>query len=230
MAAPRLFFVSQVASYADGPAGVHGVLGQAATAMVELAGRHGLDPVVVADVASLAPADLEEGGVLGLFTIGETPWSDAQRRTLVASLRSGALGVLAVHSATDASHGWDDYLALVGARFDGHPWTETVELAVDTTHPATAHLPATWRWRDEVYLFKDLRPDARVLIEVADGQLDMTAPGARRPECGFPLAWCFTEGGGRVFYSALGHFPDAWEQPAYLRHLDGALDWILARP
>jgi len=223
-----LTVVTHVAPYLDGPAGVHGVLGQAATALVELAGRHGLDPVVVADVADLSADNIVAGGVLALFTIGETPWTPAQREALLASVRGGAMAVLGVHSATDACHGWDEYGALVGARFDGHPWTETVDLVVDTGHPATAHLPATWRWHDEVYLFRDLRPDARVLVRVAEGQLDMGVDGARTPECGFPLAWCFDEGEGHAFYSALGHFPHAWEQPTYLRHLDGALGWLLA--
>jgi len=228
MSARRLFFTTHVAPYADGPAGVHGVLGQATTAMVELAGRHGLEAMVAPDVAALDPDALAEGGVLGLFTIGETPWSDAQRAALLGAVRSGALAVLGVHSATDACYGWPEYGRLVGARFDGHPWTETVELEVDVDHPATGHLARRWRWRDEVYLFRDLRPDARVLVSVARGQLDMTRPGARTPECGFPLAWCFMEGRGRCFYSALGHFPDAWEQPEYLRTLDGALSWLLA--
>jgi uncharacterized protein len=78
-----------------------------------------------------------------------------------------------------------------------------------------------------VSLFRDLRPDARVLLQLAPGQLDMSAPGARTPACGFPLAWCFSEGGGRVCYTALGHFPSAWESPTYLRHLAGGLSWIL---
>ena len=62
---------------------------------------------------------------------------------------------------------------------------------------------------------------------MADDQLDMSVCGARRPSIGFPLAWCFTEGKGRVFYTALGHFPAAWETPAYLRHLQGGLAWVL---
>ncbi|HXX89267.1 MAG TPA: ThuA domain-containing protein [Acidimicrobiales bacterium] len=222
-----LYAVTQVAPYGDGPAGVHGVLGQAATALTQLARRRGLEPVVVEDVADLPAVVLEHGGVLALFTIGETPWDESQRQAISSSVRAGRLGLLGVHSATDACYGWPDYGVLLGARFDGHPWTERVALTVDTGHPATAHLPARWTWRDEIYLFRDLRPDARVLVSVAEGQLDMTVPGARRPGHGFPLAWCFAEGAGRVFYSALGHFPDAWEQPAYLRHLDGALGWLL---
>jgi uncharacterized protein len=225
---PPLFIVTHVAPYADGPAGVHGVLGQAAVALAELAELAGLEPVVVDDPAALEAAELEGGGVLGLFTIGETPWSADQRRAMLEALRSGRLGVVAVHSATDSCGSWPEYENLVGARFDGHPWTADFEIEVaDTSHPATAHLPPRWPWKDEVYLFRSLRGDARVLLQVAEGQLDMTVPQARTPECGFPLAWCFTEGAGRVFYTSLGHFSHAWEQPTYLRHVAGGLSWVL---
>ncbi len=69
--------------------------------------------------------------------------------------------------------------------------------------------------------------DAQVLLRVRDGELDLTAPGAHPPSFGYPLAWCFTEGAGRVFSTSLGHFPHAWETPAYLQHLVGGLGWAL---
>ena len=231
MAPTPLFVVTNVAPYADGPAGVHGVLWQASTALSEIGALAGLDPVVVTDPADLPAQRLAAGGVLGLFTIGETPWSADQRGAVVESVRQGRLSVLAVHSATDACHGWPEYGDLVGARFDGHPWTAEFPVdVVDRDHPATAHLPEVWRWRDEVYLFRALRPDARVLLRVAEGSLDMDVPGARVPECGMPLAWCFTEGRGRAFYTSLGHFPHAWETPQYLRHVAGGLAWLLHGP
>jgi hypothetical protein len=37
----RLLFVTQVAPYADGPAGVHGVLDQAAVGVAQVGERHG---------------------------------------------------------------------------------------------------------------------------------------------------------------------------------------------
>jgi uncharacterized protein len=231
MSTTPMFVVTQVAPYRDGPAGVHGVLIQAATALSELAGMAGLEPVVVTDVASVSPDLFEKGGVLALFTIGETPFSAAQRAAIATSWRSGALGVLGVHSAADACHTWEDYGEVVGARFDGHPWTQSFEIdVVDTDHPSTTHLGATWSWHDEVYLFSDLRPDARILLALADGQLDMSVPGARVPDCGFPLAWCHTDTSARSFYTALGHFPGAWETPAYLRHLAGGLAWLRETP
>ena len=223
-----LLFVTQVAPYLDGPAGVHGVLDQAAVGVAEVAELHGMHARRIDDVRTIDEGALESARALALFTIGETPWSSAQRAAILERVRSGALAVLAIHSATDSCYGWDEYGALVGARFDGHPWTQEVALeVVEPDHPATRHLDAAWRWTDEVYQFRDLRSDARVLLRVPDAQLDLGAQGAKRPDFGFPLAWCFAEGGGRVSSTSLGHFPGAWESPAYLRHLAGSLAWAL---
>jgi len=225
-----LLFVTQVAPYRDGPAGVHGVLDQAATGLTEIAELAGLGARRVDDVRELEVSDLADAHAVALFTIGETPWNTGQRAALLDGVRAGRLAVVAIHSATDSCYGWDEYGQLVGARFDGHPWTQEVLLdVVDGGHPATAHLGRTWRWRDEVYQFRDLRPDARVLLRVPEPQLDLNVTGAKRPPFGFPLSWCFAEGQGRVFSTSLGHFPSAWESPAYLRHVAGGLAWALGR-
>jgi uncharacterized protein len=222
-----MLIVTQVAPYADGPAGVHGVLGQAITALAQLAQSAGLSPVVVDDVRDLSPLQLRGPGVLALFTIGETPFTAAQREAVIESWQAGRLRVLGVHSATDACHGWPEYGSLIGARFDGHPWTQEFTIdVVDPGHPATAHLGPTWEWRDEIYLFRSLHPGARVLLRLADGQVDLSAPGGRVPKTGFPLAWCHGDEGGRTFYTALGHFPQAWESTVFLRHLAGGLAWL----
>jgi type 1 glutamine amidotransferase len=224
----RLLFVTQVAPYTDGPAGVHGVLDQASTAVAQLAELQGLGARRVHDVRAIGVNAIEDARVLALFTIGETPWSAEQRKTIERRVRAGALHVVAIHSATDSCYEWDDYRMFVGARFDGHPWTQTFTADVlEPTHPACAHLGDAWTWRDEVYQFRDLRPDAQVLLRVRDGELDADAPGARATEFGYPLAWCFQEGAGRVFATSLGHFPSAWESPTYLRHLHGGLRWVL---
>jgi type 1 glutamine amidotransferase len=224
-----LLFVTQVAPYASGPAGVHGVLDQAATGVAQVAEINRFRAQRVDDVRDLDPQTIDEARALVLFTIGETPWSAAQRARILEIVRAGSLAIVAIHSATDACYEWTDYGRLVGARFDGHPWTQTVTLDVlDPSHPATGHLGDSWRWHDEVYQFRDLRPDARVLLRVRDGELDLGARGASPPEFGYPLSWCFTEGLGRVFSTSLGHFPAAWESPAYLQHLSGGLAWATA--
>ena len=226
--ADQLLYVTQVAPYRDGPAGAHGVLEQSATAMAELADHAGLQFARCTDVRELSADALAAARVVALFTIGETPWSESQRAALVDGVRAGRIAIVAVHSATDSCYGWDDYGRLVGARFNGHPWTQAFTLDVlEPQHPALRHLDSTWAWRDEVYQFRDLRPDARVLLRVPDEQLDLTVSGAERPAFGFPLSWCFHEGEGRVFSTTLGHFPAACESVDYLRHLAGGLAWAL---
>jgi type 1 glutamine amidotransferase len=223
-----MLIVTQVAPYVDGPAGVHGVLGQAATGLSELADLAGLSPIVVTDVRDVSPDALAAARVLALFTIGETPWSEEQKKAAFDSWCSGGLRILGVHSATDANHDWPEYGSMLGARFDGHPWTQDFVIdVVDADHPATAHLETHWHWHDEVYLFADLRADARVLLRLADDQVDLSVPEGRVPSCGFPLAWSVEDGAARTFYSALGHFPGAWETPGYLRHLAGGLAWLV---
>jgi uncharacterized protein len=245
VAAPTLLYVTQVAPYRDGPAGVHGVLDQSATAVAQLADTAGLAFHRVADVRTLGSSELAAARIVVLFTIGETPWSPDQRAVLLQGLRSGRTSILAVHSATDACYAWDDYGTLVGARFDGHPWTQWCTLDVlKPSHPAVSHLGPTWRWHDEVYQFRDLRPDAQVLLSARGVELGAGPDTAvtTDPESGadghadasndlavgraHPLSWCFTEGAGRVFSTSLGHFPHAWESQDYLRHLAGGLEWL----
>ena len=224
----QLLFVTQAAPYASGPAGVHGVLGQAERALAQLAASHGLSCSAVSDVRRLDQSALQDARVLALFTIGETPWTAHQRAAILSHLRGGDLGVVAIHAATDSCYGWPEYGSIVGARFDGHPWTQTVTLDVcEPDHPACSMLGAEWQWHDEVYQFRDLRPDARVLLRVRDGELDLGAKGAAPPPFGYPLSWCFNEGDGRVFSTSLGHFPAAWESPTYLGHLSGGIAWVL---
>lgn len=224
----RLLYVTQVAPYLDGPAGAHGVLEQSATAMAELADHAGLRFERCTDVRALGPGTLDATRVVALFTIGETPWSPEQRAALLDGLVDGRLSIVAVHSATDSCYSWGDYAHLVGARFNGHPWTQSFALdVIEPEHPALCHLGRKWHWHDEVYQFRDLRPDARILLRVPDDELDLTVADAQRPDFGFPLSWCFTEGAGRVFSTTLGHFPAACESVDYLRHLAGGLAWAL---
>jgi len=180
-------------------------------------------------VSLITKQQLDDAQVLALFTIGETPWSGVQKEVILDRIRSGMMGFLPMHAASDACYTWPEYGQLVGARFDGHPWTQefTVEV-IDATHPATRHLDARWRVTDEVYLFRELRGDCHVLLRALGSDLDMNAKSARVPEIGIPLAWCFREGRGRIFYTALGHFSALYENPTFLGHVYGGLEWILS--
>jgi uncharacterized protein len=235
--ADRLLFVTQVAPYSPsapyhtalGLAGAHGVLPQAWMAFRQIADVVGLAPQLVEDVRELDHDAVAQARAVVLFTIGETPWSEAQRAELVDGVRAGRLALVVVHSGLDACLEWPEYGHLAGARFEGHPYTGPFEAEVVVAdHPATAHLGATWSVVDELYTFRQLRPDAEVLVRVPPGGVDLSATDVVAPATGFPIAWCTTEGRGRVFTTALGHFPTAWESNAFLAHVAGGLMWALS--
>src|SRR5207344_424551 len=76
-------------------------------------------------------------------------------------------GFVGIHSATDTEYDWGWYGRLVGAYFNGHPRPQEAVLKVlDSTNPATAHLPAEWKRTDEWYNFKKLNKDVKVLLSI----------------------------------------------------------------
>jgi type 1 glutamine amidotransferase len=219
--------VTQCAPYADGRlSGIHGSRHQAVTAFAQIARTRSWSAAQVDNVAALSDVDLEAARVLALYTIGEVPWTPAQRALIVERVRAGDLAILGVHSATDANHTWDDYGAVMGARFAGHPVSAALPLTVtEADHPATRHLGGNWALHDELYLFDGVQPDAEVLLRIEDAAVEELAPGTQRPSAGYPIAWCRREGAGRVFYTALGHFLLAWEHPDYMQHVAGGFAW-----
>ena len=42
-----------------------------------------------------------------------------------------------------------------------------------------------------------------------------------------PVAWCHDVGGGRSFYTALGHTKQCYDDPLFLEHLAGGVAWAL---
>ena len=219
-----LLYVSDVSPYRagrDAPAmaGVHQSLGSAATALEEIAGLCGLGFRHAQRVPDIGLEDLERARLLALFTIGETPWRQGQRDVIERRASSGALGIVGLHSATDAAYQWPAMGSLLGGRFNGHPITGDLPITVvDRSHPATAHLPSPWVFRDELYLFRELVPDARLLLAVEFGGSEVGT---------LPIAWCVERPPVRTFYTALGHFVAAYENADYLGHVLGGIRWVL---
>jgi type 1 glutamine amidotransferase len=136
---------------------------------------------------------------------------------------------LGAHSASDTYHDAPDYGAMLGAEFETHGDETTVDLRVeDPSHPAGAPLPNPFRIFDEIYEFRtNPRGRANILLSL-DRHPNDGHPTAGQPG-DFPLAWSHTYGAGRVFYTALGHRDDVWNDRRFQQHLLGAVRWALAQ-
>jgi type 1 glutamine amidotransferase len=202
---------------------VHGSIPDAVAFFRELGRRSPRYDVVhlTGGAARLTRARLRgAAGVVFANTSGELPLPD--RRALVLFVRSGG-ALVGTHSATDTFHSWPGWRRLLGAKFQRHgtPATGRVVLE-DRRHPATRRLPGAFRIHEEFYEFTSSpRPRAHVLL-----RLDPRSIGDElRPDV--PLAWTRRFGRGRVFYDALGHFPETWSDSRHRRLVAGGLRWAL---
>ena len=134
---------------------------------------------------------------------------------------------IGVHAATDTYHNQPAYIAMIGGQFQTHGAQCQVQAIVgDPKHPAVSMLPNPWAITDEIYLFKNNdRSNVRALLYL-DRHPNDGAPNANEPG-DYLLAWNRMQGKGRVFYTALGHRKDVWENPLYQQHLLGGIRWAL---
>ncbi|MFD8011561.1 ThuA domain-containing protein [Streptomyces sp. NPDC058955] len=202
----------------------HESIPDGAAALAALAAGRGLTAEATEDPAAFTTAGLAGRALVVLLSTTGTVLTPEGRTALEAYLRGGG-ALLAVHAAANAEPDWPFYGELLGTRFAGHPPLQPGAVLVeDADHPACAPLPARWEWTDEWYEYTS-HPRAagvRVLLRADESAYRGGTLGDDHP-----IAWCRTVDAGRFLFTALGHAPEAYRDPAFRAHLDGALTWLL---
>jgi len=226
-ALPRVLFLTHSAGF------MHDVvrrekpeqLAFAEARMVEFSkGRFEVD--CTQDCARIKAAELARFDAVMFYTTGELPIPDAQRKEFIDWLKSGKAFV-GVHCATDTLYQYEPYQMIIGGAFDGHPWHEKVRVTCeDTQHPATAHLGKSFEIVDEIYQFRNFeRKPLSVLLSLDTSSIDVTK--GKRADKDYVLSWTRKVEKGRLFYTALGHRPEVWQDERFQKHLLGGLDWSI---
>jgi type 1 glutamine amidotransferase len=157
----------------------------------------------------------------------ETEWFVGAKREALQRFLADGKGVVGLHAAGDSHYHWGWYGQMIGGYFERHPkgTPKATVTVVDANHPATAKLPKTLERVDEWYYYKDFDPTVHVLITVdpatiGDGEADVNPN---------PVVWYPTFGGGRVFYSGLGHTAENYREPYMIDLLTGALAYAVGQ-
>lgn len=153
-------------------------------------------------------------GVVFANTTGSLPIADL---TAFLSWVAAGNAFIGIHSASDTYHDSPAYLAMLGGEFVTHGAIVEAEVRVDdASHPSVAHLAPSFRIADEFYRFRLGAEPRRTLLSLAGDPRD----GAAAPAGGAqPLAWQKEYSSGRVFYTALGHRQELWQDSRYRRHI-----------
>lgn len=224
---PKVLFLSHSAGF------VHPVVKRPTSETLALAeerlrdlgkGKYAVTPSQ--DAASLTPEMLADYGAVVFMTTGEIPLPQATRDALFRRLRAGG-GLVGIHCATDTYYKVSTWADMIGGVFAGHPWTQRVRLRVEQpTHSIAAPFASNPEIDEEIYQFKNFRRaplDVVLSLDLAS----VDAAKGQRTDGDYALAWTRAWGAGRVFYTALGHGPSAWNDPRFLAHLENGIDWAL---
>lgn len=191
------------------------------------------------DAIVFNPATLAQYRVIVfLQASGEFFDNELQLDALKQFVRAGG-GIVGVHCASTGLPSSEWYGRLIGGQFTDHPEPQTATVVVeDPGHPILSRGTALassragqslsghgmeFKWHDEWYNFKT-NPRAHdglhVLLTVKEASYGGGHMGADHP-----IAWCHEFEGGRVFYTALGHFDEAYQDLSFMGQMINAIIW-----
>ena len=183
--------------------------------------------------AGLAPYD----AVVFLSTTGDV--LDAAQETAFERFIAAGKGYVGVHAAADTEYDWPFYRALVGRQFVQHPAHQRA-----TVYPVASGVddfpggPGVMAgFGDSLTLLEEWYEytvpyaiDLRDLMRVDTATYDTRGyRGAERTGVYHPLAWYHEYGGGRAFYTGVGHMDETFALPAFREHLAAGLAWAIGR-
>jgi len=171
---------------------------------------------------------------------GDGNQSDARKQAIIDFVTEGK-GLIALHAtaAFDNSNPPTEtektYRKMIGGELQEHPWNYdefspiTIRIE-DKKHPINAAFGKKQDWllpfRDELFQFTNsfLREDVRVLLSL---NMELTPDKGSNQQKDYPLAWIKNYCKGRVFYSALGHSGDTYNNKNMMTFLLAGIQFAI---
>ena len=167
--------------------------------------------------------------IIFLNTTGDI-FDTAQQQVMERFIRSGK-GFVGIHSASDTEYDWPWYTQLVGRMFQAHPAIQTARVnVIDSTFPGLNPFAHGKLWTDEWYEFGPEKVKGlKYILSIDESTYKPTGQPGSAKAVGMgkfhPVAWYHEFDGGRSFYTALGHMPSIYSDPAFLEHIYAGIRW-----
>jgi type 1 glutamine amidotransferase len=167
--------------------------------------------------------------VVLLQNIGDEIFTPSQLDALRTWVRNGG-GIVAIHGAAAAMQGNEYYKGLIGASFDMHPDPEAGTILPEKSsqeHQIMKCCGGREGWKDEWYNFHTHPRENKNLQILLRGDPKTFSGGKHGDD--HPLVWCQEFEGGRVFFTALGHFDEAYEDSWFVGQVKRGMLWASGR-
>ncbi|MBB5868391.1 type 1 glutamine amidotransferase [Allocatelliglobosispora scoriae] len=197
----------------------HSSIPNGIAAVQALGAANGFSVTATEDAAQFTTANLAQyQAVIWLSTTGDV--LDATQQTAFQSYIAAGGGYVGVHAAADTEYDWPWYGGLVGAWFSSHPAQQQATIKVeDRGNVSTSHLAPTWTRTDEWYNYRtNPRSVAKVLAS-----LDESSYSGGTMAGDHPITWCQNYGGGRSWYTGLGHTEESYTDANFTKMLLGGI-------
>lgn len=209
---------------------------------------HSTEDAIVFNSSTLAQYRV----IVFLQSSGEFFDNEFQLNTLKEHVRGGG-GTVGIHCASTGLPSSEYYGKLIGAVFTGHPEPQKGVVVIenpthpivsgvsDLTHPTKETKQNTASalqigsseddaveyhidWFDEWYNFKEnprTLDGVQILMSVKESSYEGGVMGEDHP-----ITWCQEFDGGRSFYTALGHFDEAYTDAFFKTILLNGIFWV----
>src|SRR5438067_3851912 len=173
------------------------------------------DPAHLAKLKDIKRSDYD---VLLFYTL-RYQLDELQERALEKFVEDGG-GLVGLHGASFSFSNSKVWFRLLGAQFTGHiPGTHPLNIVIaDPKHPIMAGVEP-FTITDEEYKHKFADVDRHVLARFRE------RPPESDQKANMDIIWTREVGKGRVFYCALGHGKDAWENPSWQKLIVQGILW-----
>lgn len=210
---------------------VHENIAKSAEAIIKLASENNFDVVHRNNPDVFSEDSLKKFDAIVFSNTNEEAFlTNDQRLAFKRYIQAGGAFV-GIHGASTSEAHWPWFVSMVGGTFVRHPKFQEYTLEViDKTDPSTKHIPDRWVWSDECYFMDHLNPAMHVLMvaDLTTVQDDKKEefPGTIFGDY-FPAAWYQYYDGGKQWYTALGHAPDSYDDPVFLKHILQGILWAI---
>ena len=199
-------------------------------AIKDLGVRNYFDVVLLENPNGFTDKYLEQFQVIIFLNTTGDVLDSAQQKVMEHFIQSGK-GYVGIHSASDTEYDWEWYNKLVGRMFYIHPVIQTAQLNIaDNKFPGLQGFTNNKLWTDEWYEFGPEKiAGLNYILSVDEATYNAKAQWGDKKGEGMgkshPVAWYHNYDGGRSFYTALGHLPAIYSDPAFLNHLYAGIFW-----
>lgn len=217
--------------------------------LAELGPKHNLKFTFSKDGSLFTSNYLEQFDAFFFYTTGDLttagtdknpPMTPEGKQAFIDAVKRGK-GFIGSHSGSDTFHTQPDpadksaryqtngdksdpYLLMLGGEFIKHGPQQVAKMrVVDNKFPGFEKLEASFAFQEEWYSLKEFQPNLHVLlVQETEGM-----KGEEYQRGPYPATWARTYGGGRVFYTSMGHREDVWTNEVFQKILLGGIHWAV---